>query len=178
MRVLHKTQLKVQNLKLNLRSATVLFFIFLYVQEAQKIHFTSYASQLHTAHPYTQPDTPPLPTSSCCILCGEAGTRRWKLSCTDVFDSSVDVSWVLYMCGEDHLLPYSVYWIVKPGGHRPTWAHSEAPHSHRKEAILWRIILITWPEPKTLPFPQHCRSGFCYIILHITVLAARVPHKH
>ena len=38
----------------------------------------------------------------------------------------------LYMCGVDRLLPRSVYWTVKPGGHRPTWAHSEAPHSHQR----------------------------------------------
>lgn len=39
---------------------------------------------------------------------------------------------VLYMCGVDHLLPCSVYRAVKPGGRRPTWAHSVAPYSHQR----------------------------------------------
>lgn len=87
-------------------------------------------SQLHS--PPTHPTRRSLLTSSCCILYGEAGTRISELSCTDVFDSSTEVSWVPYMCGVDHLLPHSVYRTVKPRGHKPTWAYSEAPQSHEE----------------------------------------------
>lgn len=80
----------------------------------------------------------PFPTLLSCLLTSMLRPVWWswheppELSCTDVFDSSPEVSWVSYMCGVDRLLPQSVYWTVKPGGHRPSWAHSEAPHSHQK----------------------------------------------
>lgn len=120
---------QMQNLTLKFDHICILllFFFFRRPKRAFTHFLTSYST--HTPFPTLLSS---LLTSSCCILYGEAGTGLSELSCTDVFDSSTEVSWVSYMCGVDHLLPHSVYWTVKPGGHRPSWAYSEAPHSHQK----------------------------------------------
>lgn len=103
-------------------------------------------------------------TSSCWILYGVAGTGLSGLSCTDGFDSSTEVSWVPYMCGVDHLLPHSVYWTVKPGGHRPMWAYSEALHSHQKGTHFIKNNTNNH-TPKHFLFPQHCRLYILFFIL-------------
>lgn len=35
-----------------------------------------------------------------------------------------------------------------------------------------------WPEPNTLPLPQHCRSSFCYFILCIGSLSAHTLNQN
>lgn len=108
----------------HLHSAAVFFFFFKRPKKLVLPAFTHFLTSYSNHTPF-----PTLLSSLCCILYGEAGTGLSELSCTDVFDSVTKVS---YMCGVDHLLPRSVYWTVKPGGHRPSWAYSEAPHSHQK----------------------------------------------
>jgi len=117
-----------------------------------------------------QPDVlPPLPASSCCILCGEAGTRLLELSCTHVFDWSAEVSWVFYMCGVDHLLPFSVYWTVKPGGHRPTWL-TEAPRSHQKGTHFMKNNTNNVTRAEYISFPAALQIRFLlYYSSHYTI---------
>lgn len=86
-----------------------------------------------------------------------------ELSCTDVFDSSADVSWVVYMCGVDHL-PFPVYWTVKPRGHRPTWVFPEAPRSYQKWTRFMKNYTnnVTRAEKTSYPVARGIRFWFYY----------------
>lgn len=97
--------------------------------------------------------------SRCCILCGEAGTGLRVLFRTDVFDSSAGASWVLDMCGVDHLLP------------PPCLPSSKSPEAADRRGSP-RLLRPSRKEPVSR------KSGFCYVIPRITALDARVPHKH
>ncbi len=115
-----------------------------------------------TIDPYSFIRSPsaPFPSSSCCILCGEAGTRLSELSCTDVFNSGVTVSWVLDMCGVDHLLLCNVYRTVKPRGRRPMWSLSEAPRSHQKGTHFMKNNTNNVTRAQNTSFPAALRIRF------------------
>lgn len=168
----YKTKFKIENyIPISNQVFTDLFFRKSRLHK--KITFPASAHFTTAPHPYTLAacSSPPSLTSRCCILCGKAGTRLWVLSWTDVFDSSAEAFWVLYMCGVDHLLPCSVYWTVKSGGHRPTWA----PHSHQRGTHFMKNNTNNVTRAQNTSFPAALQIRFLLYYFSVTVLAARVP---